>query len=168
FEIARQLSASGVAPGMLVLVDTPSPYPSPAEEPHDPTSPNPADLEGDVLEGLLERAMMNRLIPADIDPDTAARLRESTVRTVRAGIGYRLDLDERREFQPKIRLFRATAEATHLRSVLQHPDFDQPDFGWRGVLSEAAVEIDLVPGDHFTVMNSPAALATFLAEELGG
>ncbi len=161
FEMARQMIAAGLTVEGLFMIDAPAPL---AAEGAVESAPHPQEAE--TYARFLASAMLNRIVSDELDDDARDRLRERVEQNHQAHARYRVGRGERGS-SPEITFFRAADEAPNLRDHLRHPAFDAPDFGWSQVSPDAPVRVATVPGDHFSVMREPAALASLLAEAIG-
>src|SRR5206468_662106 len=100
---------------------------------------------------LLEQARAANLLPPDIGLDQIRRLLDvfkANLRAMRAAVA--------RPYAGRIALFRAAD-----RLAADEPD---PTLGW-GALAAGGVEVQVVAGDHYTIVREPHVRA--LAERLG-
>ncbi len=157
FEMSRQMLAAGAEVRGLFMVDSPAPlYAEAAAEPR--------SQEAETYARFLESAILNRVVSDELDDDAREQLRQRVEQNHRAHASYRVEPGDR--LTPDITFFRASDEAPNLRDHLRHPAFDRPDFGWEEASPGTAVRVTPVPGDHFSVMREPAALAAFLARAI--
>ncbi len=157
YEMARQLRRQGHPHVTLFMVDTPAPLYS-----EDASGPRPVALE--TISPFLETALLNRLISDQLDDAGRERLRRNLDLNHTALVKHRIDPNDQEA--PAIIMFRAADEAPRLRDFLRHAAFDRPDFGWAEASPQSEIQVRTVPGDHFTVMNEPAALVELLVEAI--
>lgn len=159
YEMARQILAFGQAIGGLYVIDSLAPlYRDHAAGPKTP--------ELATYSNFLETAILNHLIPDQLDDDEREKLRLRIDQNQRALARYRIDPKDR--VRPKMVIFRASQEAPHLRDSARHPAFDRPDFGWDEAAPGSVLEILHAQGDHFSIMNAPTAIANRLVSLLSG
>jgi thioesterase domain-containing protein/acyl carrier protein len=159
YEMARQLVAEGSEVAGLFMIDTPAPL-------YGDEDPNPEVHKGDRFSSFLAQAILNHLIPEHLDDDERDRFRQRIEHNQRALASYRIDPAD--SIGLRIIVFRASREAAYLREAGRHAAFDSPDFGWKQASPRSTIEVRTVPGDHFSVMNQPEALANQLASLLAG
>lgn len=158
YEMARQILAAGGEIGGLFLIDSPAPLY--IENELEPISP-----EQDTYADFLNTAILNHLIPDQLDDEEREKLRLRIDQNHQALSHYRIEPTD--SIRPQMIMFRATDEAEHLRDSTRHPAFDRPDFGWEEAAPESVQKVIHVPGDHFSVMNEPVLLAELLVAHLG-
>ncbi len=164
FEMAQQLVRAGEPVAALVLIDSPAPRPDgrpPMEEPA-LLAAFAADLarglglswEGrSASEGLATFAEVARIAPS-LDPDYL-HLHYRTFRAnVLARAGY-----EPRPYLGRLLLVRAGDPAETL---------SDPTLGW-GALALGGVTTHVIPGDHYSVLRSPAVarLGAWIESQIG-
>ena len=150
YEMARQVLAIGEQIACIFMIDAPAPLYL-----ENAAGPNLADI--DTYGGLLETAILNHLIPDQLDDQEREKMLARIDSNQRALAAYRIVPNGAAE--PRIMMFRASEEAAHLRDASRHPAFDRPDYGWHEVAPGAVVAIMPMPGDHFSIMNAPTVLA---------
>lgn len=157
YEMARQLLQSGEQVGGLYLIDSPAPL-------YGESTTGPRVSGNETFANFFETAMLNRLIPDQLADDEREKMRIRIDQNHRALAEYRIATDS--TVRPGMKMLRASDEAMYLRDTLQHPAFDNDDFGWSIVAPGAVFDIAKVPGDHFSMMNEPQALVNTLCQWL--
>lgn len=153
FEMACQVLANGGEIGGLFLVDSPAPL-------YNGEAKVQRLSQQDGYSGFFDSAIVNQLIPDQLSDAEREKMQLRIDKNHRALAEYRIDAGAVR---PQLRMLRASAEAPDLREAIQHPAFDQPDFGWNKASPDAVIEVAHMPGDHFSIMNAPQALAEKLS-----
>ena len=153
YEMARQLLSAGEEVRGLYLIDSPAPI-------YKDTEAAPRLEEAGAFGHFLETAMFNRIVSDELDDEARAMFMQRVEANNQALTRYRITRDK--HVWPEITLYRANEEAQHLRDYLQHPAFDQADFGWSEASPGSSVVVTKVPGDHFSVMNAPKKLTSLL------
>ena len=148
--MARQILENCGEIGGVFLVDSPAPLYKESEQ-------GPELSENEIYSDFVDTAILNQLIPDQLDDTERKKLRLRIDQIHQALANYRIDVTN--EAHPEMRMFRATEEANYLRDSIRHPAFDRGDFGWNEIVPTSVVGIEYVPGDHFSVMNEPSALA---------
>ncbi|MBV1919793.1 MAG: AMP-binding protein, partial [Pseudomonadales bacterium] len=161
YEMATQILNSGGKIGGLFLIDSPAPLYKESEQ-------APLLSKKESFSSFFDTAILNQLIPDELDDNERAKLGLRMDQNHRALADYRIDTAN--GIIPKMKILRATDEAKYLRDSIRHPAFDRDDFGWDEAAPGSVVDIEYVPGDHFSVMNDPSTLAkklqTWLSEPL--
>ncbi|MBV1922142.1 MAG: FAD-dependent oxidoreductase [Pseudomonadales bacterium] len=150
YEMACQILSVGGEIGGVFLIDSPSPL-------YKESTPGPQLSEKEIYSDFVDTAILNQLIPDQLDDTERDKLRLRIDQNHRALANYRIDATN--QVHPEMRMFRATDEAKYLRDSLRHPAFDRDDFGWNEVAPRSVMKVEYVPGDHFSVMNDPSTLA---------
>jgi len=156
FEMARRLAARGERVSLLALIDSRAPGSL-------PESSNPVDGSSLVamlarelgggsasgLDGVVERAKAEGLLPPEIRDAEVRRLLEVLRSNLKALRGYLPGI-----YPGRVTLFRAADATAHHRD---------PTLGW-GEIAAGGVEVHQVPGDHYSMLREPHVHA--LAGEL--
>jgi thioesterase domain-containing protein len=158
YEMARQLSAAGEAPGLIVMIDAPRPdldtrpLPTEADVLADAMPMfglAQADAHPQTLTELIEAAQALGLVPEEFGLADAERLLAVSLATALATRAYRPE--------PSI------ARALQLRALRR----DEPPPDWTELLADAPPTLDL-DGSHTELMDSPLAarIAVFVSPHL--
>ncbi|HYP02761.1 MAG TPA: thioesterase domain-containing protein [Pyrinomonadaceae bacterium] len=171
YEMAQQLEAQGQQVSLLALMDAKPMQPVEDDAPFDEItlltnfardlglSVDSLKLSADELAGLnseellsyvLQRAIVEGIVPQDVQLAQARRLFEV----------FKINVQAMQSYRPQPSAFALT-----LLSAAEREDSEAPDetMGW-GALTSGEVEIHRVPGSHFTIVREPHVRS--LAEQL--